>query len=1123
MEVKDFLTTYPNYGPQFENDIFHLKEFNIEKLDPAAVNPISGLWKHQKVLARFMSADTPYNSLLVIHQVGTGKTCAAFAIAEANKKILKKTIFLSPSQDLNRQQRKELIEQCFPKEYEELRRRLKDGKRINYNRLPYYKFSTPQTLGNIVSRMSDEAIRRTYSNTLFILDEVHKIKPYENVNEKKKELEKKRKLLAKLKLNKDPQSNINNLEKEIKTLEKQIIQTYIQLQKVFRIANNIKIVLLTATPMIDKASEIIGIMNLILPKKQHLKKEDWRDSQLLSEAIRGRVSFLKAVEISTPKKFIEGYYKDDEKVLQSSLPEKLMKHIKDVNINLISCLMSEVQTNTYLQAWCEAIFNPADKTKWKQQTPSLCHEVTPPKRQKSLAYGAEQASLLIIGGKGNVPKLEDKTLYGSKIKKNELSKFLNKIKTLSKSGGKSFLGELYNYAPKYSLTLQKILDSYEKNKKVFIYIRSVSGGGANALKVLLENVGYADVTFRVKRMPIRGRLKQKKIALKQLPTTEKKRFIFLTGDTNIDKAAVINIFNSPKNATGKYIQVIVGTDTITQGFSIKDVQEMHVHDPPWNYPTLEQAIGRIIRRDSHIEINKFLDSMNLPPAEVSIYLYNALPNLLDGVGKRFFTEQQKLQKDSPAIEYWNSIDLKKYSRMSSKDRDIKSVEKILKENAFDCPLFYNRNIRLYSPDGSRECEYDICKYSCKGMDMDEIIENKPIDLVDVNYELLYNKEDIQRIIEILITDYLPNPQYSILSIEEMRNQIFKQSNYSYNTILQALNNIIQRPGLIKDKFGMVLILKEQNNVYYTTREHEDQFRGTIDNPILTQISDRDYVNEVGNSITKTIFCNKSSDQKLINKLLELETPIVKELIVENSISTIEVNAQTNLQKVNQLAENVAKSRSVEGFLIQDSDESITSSIIPNCPRTFSLDFKGVKSPTFCGVKVSWSPPYWKDKGTKSQNYIDENIQQLLTKALKDKSTFLGVGRGDKLIILKIDVLYPLVGNKRDINGIPSIQNLPMKKNKVNIDMRSVPSGRIASSYNANDLEGFLFELGEPATYSRVTSLVDQLEKSLKKQKIMDRKNIQQILKIVLKKMIYKFIQRSLKRKINIFFLFSLRK
>ena len=106
---------------------------------------------------------------------------------------------------------------------------------------------------------------------------------------------------------------------------------------------------------------------------------------------------------------------------------------------------------------------------------------------------------------------------------------------------------------------------------------------------------------------------------------------------------------------------MIGTDTITQGFSIKDVQEMHVHDPPWNYPTLEQAMGRIIRRGSHIVINKILEDKG-EELIVKIYLYNALPEMSKGIGKVFLEEQKALSSDSDALSYWNSIDLKKYTK-----------------------------------------------------------------------------------------------------------------------------------------------------------------------------------------------------------------------------------------------------------------------------------------------------------------------------------------------------------------------------------------------------------------------------------------------------------------------------
>ena len=80
----------------------------------------------------------------------------------------------------------------------------------------------------------------------------------------------------------------------------------------------------------------------------------------------------------------------------------------------------------------------------------------------------------------------------------------------------------------------------------------------------------------------------------------------------------------------------------------------------------------------------------------------------------------------------------------------------MKENAFDCGLFYHRNVRRHAADGSRECEYDLCDYECDGVTMNEIMGRVPVDLVDVNYELLYSKEEVEIVTNYLIKTYLPS-------------------------------------------------------------------------------------------------------------------------------------------------------------------------------------------------------------------------------------------------------------------------------------------------------------------------------------------------------------------------------
>ena len=48
----------------------------------------------------------------------------------------------------------------------------------------------------MVENMKPAQIRQYFSNTLFIIDEVHKIKQYENVAAKKEEINKKKKYKA---------------------------------------------------------------------------------------------------------------------------------------------------------------------------------------------------------------------------------------------------------------------------------------------------------------------------------------------------------------------------------------------------------------------------------------------------------------------------------------------------------------------------------------------------------------------------------------------------------------------------------------------------------------------------------------------------------------------------------------------------------------------------------------------------------------------------------------------------------------------------------------------------------------------------------------------------------------
>jgi hypothetical protein len=1035
MEVKDFFTYYPKYNPKFEREIFHLKEFYDERMTDDYQTPSEGLWNHQKVLSRFMNKHTPYRSLLLVHQVGTGKTCAAFAIAEANlSSAFKRTIFISPSQDLNKQQKHVLITKCFPKKYGKLA-----NKKIRRSSIPY-EFKTPQTFANYVERMDINKIRKFFANTLFIIDEVHKIKQYENVTVKKEEIAKLKEQLKTLSGN-----SALKLKEEISNIEKKTIQAYTQLQKVLKNAYNTKVLLLTATPMVDRGSEITGVLNLLLPYKDRLKRDDWKNKNKLAKTIRGRVSYLKSKELTTGKNFIQEFYKNIDEQGAQYFPKKMVKTVRNLNLNLVTCAMSDLQTEVYLKTWCEAIFRAQDN-KWLEPVPSLCQQITPPKKQKTLAYNAEQASLLITGPNGTIPT--NKVLFGSKIK--QKNKFFRNIASAARKTNKTFEQVLYNYAPKYAVTFKKLKEAYKNKKKSFIYIRSVTGGGANALKMLLMENGYIDYTYRKESYVFGGKTKLRKVAIKKLPSTKLKRFVFLTGDTSVDKSKVIDIFNDPKNAQGEYISIIIGTDTITQGFTIKDVQEMHVHDPPWNLPTLEQAIGRIIRENSHSVINKILNTQ----VNVNIYLYSAVPNLSSDVGKKFYEEQQKLSSE---YNFWNSIDLKRFTKMTEKDFEIKSVERTLMENAFDCALFYNRNNRKSSDDNSRDCEYNICDYNCTGIDKEYLTGEKTPNVNANNYVLLYEDENIQKLTPLLVEKILPN--VNITSIPLLQKYLKEELNLDIisRTIMIVLNYIIQnKVPIINNDIsfeGLKMYLYECNDLYYISTPENSEFTGSLSpNFMFQQKTSDNYIDNIGNTISSDIFCE--GNKKKIELMLKYEKPLIKELITEHSILAEErnINSQNNLSSI------VLSSKSIEPFVYQSNDgTTVISKIIPDCKRELKLPLQENKKGKFCGKKVNWAPEYWNDAAKNKTKSLDDAIMNVLKRSIQQKIPIIGIGSNNDLIILMTDVIYPIVNGSRDLNGLPSNKNLPKKKDGT-IDTRKVPSGIMATSLSAAKKFKILTEL-----------------------------------------------------------------
>ena len=280
----DFL--YPDINdPKFNEKIAKKKEFhetqydgNIYGLQERADMLCSAefeLTPHQLFVKNFMSLQTPYNCLLLYHSLGTGKTCSSIGIAEEMRSYMKQIglqqkiiIVASPNVQQNfklqlfdeRKLKKEgnlwnlntcignaLLSEINPTtmqgiEKDKIISQINKLISVNYEFVGYDKFA------NIIRReiqtengnkeLERKKIRRYFNNRLIIIDEVHNIRISQDNSEKKK--------------------------------------TATLLMKVAKYAENIRLILLSATPMYNNYKEIIWLTNLMntVDKRSVIREED---------------------------------------------------------------------------------------------------------------------------------------------------------------------------------------------------------------------------------------------------------------------------------------------------------------------------------------------------------------------------------------------------------------------------------------------------------------------------------------------------------------------------------------------------------------------------------------------------------------------------------------------------------------------------------------------------------------------------------------------------------------------------------------------------------------------------------------------------------------------------------
>ena len=337
---------------------------------------------------------------------------------------------------------------------------------------------------------------------------------------------------------------------------------------------HIRAIFLSATPINHSPTEVVDLLNLLNIDKTFKKSDFFNDTSLKSNALKeigdafaGKVLFLEdANPAYYPSTMIRG-----ESITGISL------------LKFIRCPMSDLNLRAY---------NSIDHDTIPQESQYIMDFTLPSPegvgifRSSDIKILAEADSAFMK--KNNIEIIKDKS--GIVIS----GEFMN-YKTIG------------NYSKKYEQMLTDIFDIIRNQRgKVFIYHRYVRMSGILFIKEMLMRNGildeYSDPTDNTYDV-LTGMTFANHKKTKAKTPFHPVRLITIYADIDAgtrDKS--IEKFNSPANADGREIMIIIGAEVIKESYELKCVREVMIMSKPDNISTLVQIFGRANRQRSHIDL-----------------------------------------------------------------------------------------------------------------------------------------------------------------------------------------------------------------------------------------------------------------------------------------------------------------------------------------------------------------------------------------------------------------------------------------------------------------------------------------------------------------------------------------
>lgn len=909
------MPVYPKLdSPEFHRDIFKKREFYYYRTAPS-FRPLTHseildyqnyicnsndfqMQDHQQLLASFINPSSPYTGLLIFHGTGSGKTCGAIAVAEGFvnqvEKYNTKIHVLVPGPILKQEFKDHLIK-CTGETY------INDID--NYKTLSnekqqaeLYKAYRMTTKSYVV--MSYKTFHRK------VLGE--KIPNYDSESRDKKTYKKNVDGTFERTLMSDNLDNLNNsllIIDEAHNITGDNNEYGLAVKKIIAKSTNLRVLLLTATPMKNVASDIIDLLNMLRPKDSRIvKKKIFRGTGHNMEFEIGGIEYLQQMATGYVSYFRGGNpYTFAEKKEMGEVRSKIKF------TPLIHCMMKPFQLEAYRQhvqttdmstESAENVQDPLDRI-----SEQVSNFVFPGIKNNKIMYliGEVGQRTLInqLNQQGDeVNNIINKEFFGGVEKNvNNLVYYNSYYGTVS---GKIFkLPYLDNFSIKFSTCMRNILSLFTKLEEepngtslCFVYSNLVQMGVMLFQQVLLNN-GFLEYssdrnyslnnnTLHYKHNITYEQWKTSDEMKKKYPKFEPAVFLTITGKiddpNNLEDNKhkfVKSVFNKVNNMHGKNIKVLIGSKVVNEGITFQNIRQIHVLDAHYHLGRLDQVIGRGIRHCAHF--NSITSDYPKPFVEV----YRYVVSKQDGDTR---SEQM-------------------YQKAENKYILVKKTERILKEISIDCPLNHSANMIMKEleehkncttieevlKDSSKKktmcpasCEFDDCRFKCHSKPLNtqyydpsngvyKMIQNSHLDHSTFNITLA--RKEINAIKKFIKDLYYLKNKYSFQQIcDEVKNHYpeHKKDMYSNDFVFKALNELIPDNttnmedfnDFIKNKYKESgYVLYNSNTQFYIFQPYDTKnSHHVLDKNLNSYITAYSYVNNV----YKNIVQNVNSKTKHIN-------------------------------------------------------------------------------------------------------------------------------------------------------------------------------------------------------------------------------------------------------------------